>query len=544
MPEVCINNCNMAATLDGRNANLQGDNGLSSFELTPPRELSNTLISQNELCCPPVTAVYLPPKVAHQQSFNIDDVLKIESVLFSPEQAKEAKAGLNNLIDGISRKLESEDIRGLDTVGKVQRVFRAIEESGLKPCSGVRCLSDVFVAGTDSTGKIDCDTSALMVLALAEKYGWKDVGMVVIPGHAFIRVGEKNVEYVGVKDDSFYRNAYGLRDEWVPHALKGKEVLALSHWVVAANSSSQNPDQIIEICNAGLQLRKEESWLCYERGRAQLEKGKFKQAISDFSSCLQFNADERHDLDDALAYQGRGIAYSSSGRDKKALSDYSEAIKLYERMAKLYLEKAEKVPYDYGLFPAEHYVDEAAYCFAAKGELHRARYEINNFKKNEDAANQDLKEMEVCANWLKSRGTKLMEEDKNSKAVECFSKALAINAGDTELYLSRAEANMALGKSKEAADDASRVVEWARESNENRAQAHCLRGLVRMEMKDYSGAIGDYTDALKLSPNNAEAYYCRGLAKVATGDRDGATVDYKKALELDPELKDFENYLE
>jgi tetratricopeptide (TPR) repeat protein len=50
---------------------------------------------------------------------------------------------------------------------------------------------------------------------------------------------------------------------------------------------------------------------------------------------------------------------------------------------------------------------------------------------------------------------------------------------------------------------------------------------------DYGGAIGDYTEAIRLSPSCAEAYNNRGNAKDAKGDHDGAIADFTEAIRID-----------
>lgn len=53
-------------------------------------------------------------------------------------------------------------------------------------------------------------------------------------------------------------------------------------------------------------------------------------------------------------------------------------------------------------------------------------------------------------------------------------------------------------------------------------------------MRDYYGAIADYTKAIELSPNSADNYFNRGNEKAYLKDYYGAIADYTKAIELDP----------
>jgi Flp pilus assembly protein TadD len=51
---------------------------------------------------------------------------------------------------------------------------------------------------------------------------------------------------------------------------------------------------------------------------------------------------------------------------------------------------------------------------------------------------------------------------------------------------------------------------------------------------DYSGAITDDTEALRLDPSNARLYQARGRFRSQLGDDSEALVDFDQALQLDP----------
>jgi len=68
----------------------------------------------------------------------------------------------------------------------------------------------------------------------------------------------------------------------------------------------------------------------------------------------------------------------------------------------------------------------------------------------------------------------------------------------------------------------------------NYTDAYFNRGLVKGDLKDYKGAVSDYTKAIEIEPNYAEAYYNRGVVKFDLEDYYGALADYTKAIEIDP----------
>lgn len=66
-------------------------------------------------------------------------------------------------------------------------------------------------------------------------------------------------------------------------------------------------------------------------------------------------------------------------------------------------------------------------------------------------------------------------------------------------------------------------------------EAYCSRGDAKCGQQDYSGAISDYTKAIEINPEFEEAYCLRGLSKDRDQDYSGAISDYTKAIKIDPE---------
>lgn len=65
------------------------------------------------------------------------------------------------------------------------------------------------------------------------------------------------------------------------------------------------------------------------------------------------------------------------------------------------------------------------------------------------------------------------------------------------------------------------------------------RGIIKDSLKDYKGAIDDYTKAIELDIKFTDAYSKRGTAKgVLEDDIQGAIADFNKAIEIDHNYKD------
>jgi lipoprotein NlpI len=61
-----------------------------------------------------------------------------------------------------------------------------------------------------------------------------------------------------------------------------------------------------------------------------------------------------------------------------------------------------------------------------------------------------------------------------------------------------------------------------------------IRGLARMELKDYEGALADLDAAIKLEPKDADSFAARGKLKEIKGDLEAGKLDLAKAIQLEP----------
>jgi tetratricopeptide (TPR) repeat protein len=70
------------------------------------------------------------------------------------------------------------------------------------------------------------------------------------------------------------------------------------------------------------------------------------------------------------------------------------------------------------------------------------------------------------------------------------------------------------------------------ELNPGDAESYMSRGIEKEKHGDELGALDDYNSAIELKPNYAEAYFHRGFAKGSLGNRQGSCSDWEKAAEL------------
>ena len=126
-------------------------------------------------------------------------------------------------------------------------------------------------------------------------------------------------------------------------------------------------------------------------------------------------------------------------------------------------------------------------------------------------------------------------------SMQDFYKLLTIEPKDSKSYLYRAWTYKELKKGDLALDAFGKAIHSASGTRE-RAEAYYDRGkYYYADRRDFSLAVRDYTDAIRLNPKEANYYFYRGSSYSNLGRSDLAYADFNKAIELDP--RDSTNYV-
>jgi len=80
------------------------------------------------------------------------------------------------------------------------------------------------------------------------------------------------------------------------------------------------------------------------------------------------------------------------------------------------------------------------------------------------------------------------------------------------------------------------LIESEKELKENVAIAFYNRALAYENKKEYTRAIADYDEAVRLNPNDADALLYRGLDKQRMGDWAGGEADVAAAKRINPDI--------
>ncbi|WP_052887426.1 tetratricopeptide repeat protein [Thermogemmatispora carboxidivorans] len=132
---------------------------------------------------------------------------------------------------------------------------------------------------------------------------------------------------------------------------------------------------------------------------------------------------------------------------------------------------------------------------------------------------------------LARRGSMYLHRGQPQRAIELYSRALAIAGDEAILYLRRGEACYQAGQYQQALSDC----EQALRLHPVLAEAHYLRGRICTRLAAYQQALSSYTRALELDPGLATHIYPERAALYQRRKEFHAALrDYCRALEYSP----------
>jgi tetratricopeptide (TPR) repeat protein/predicted Ser/Thr protein kinase len=172
-------------------------------------------------------------------------------------------------------------------------------------------------------------------------------------------------------------------------------------------------------------------------------------------------------------------------------------------------------------------------------------------------------ELQPSASRHKLMGDVLYGLQNYPEAIDQYTRALALNPGDSAAQCNRGLAHHAGGNSAAALEDYNgalalhprfarafncRGIAWferrdfdraledferAAECNEFYAEAHNNLGNTHVRRHEIEEGIKEYAIALEIHPNYADAHFNRGIAHLLKGDLDLAIRDFERACEID-----------
>lgn len=119
------------------------------------------------------------------------------------------------------------------------------------------------------------------------------------------------------------------------------------------------------------------------------------------------------------------------------------------------------------------------------------------------------------------------------QAISEYNKSIDLYPMKGEVYYDRGNARAEMKDYLGAIDDFTNALKYLID-DVDKWKAYYVRGRAKAEISDLQGAIVDFTEAIKLSPKDEEAYYHRATAKDKLKDYRGAIEDFSKIIEINP----------
>ena len=190
------------------------------------------------------------------------------------------------------------------------------------------------------------------------------------------------------------------------------------------------------------------------------------------------------------------------------------------------------------------------------------KYQINETEKEEDKlSGLDSKEKyfniinteaQTAIEYFNRGWAKRKELGWHKGAIEDYTKAIEMSTNYAFAYYERAKAKQELKDFKGAIEDYTKLIEIDSVLDEisiqtnptiiigtmeipvsfSTAGVYIRRARSKELLKDFKGAIADYTEAIGIDPKRMNSYYSRGVSKFYLGDMIGACKDARKAQEL------------
>lgn len=204
-------------------------------------------------------------------------------------------------------------------------------------------------------------------------------------------------------------------------------------------------------------------------------------------------------LNDAAAYNNRGLVYAGLKQHQQAIKDYDQAIQLSQGDALAYINRG-----------------------IAYRNLKQYQQAINDY---DQATRLDPRDADAYYN----RGIAYSHLKQYQQAIKDYSQAIQLDPGKVEAYNNRGVAYKDLKQYQRAIEDYNQAILL----DPNYASAYYNRGnAYGRYLMQYQQAISDFTQVIRLAPGDAGAYNNRGIAYLATSFSEKGCHDLQYACSL------------
>ena len=286
----------------------------------------------------------------------------------------------------------------------------------------------------------------------------------------------------------------------------------------------------------------------WNEGVSAANRGDFDTAIAKYGAALRTRQGAARA---GILYLNRGLAYNGKGLVDRALSDFSEALRLHPGLVGAYVGRSFVKIRKGEIEEALKDANEALRLDPNSRDAYHNRAMAFLNKREFGKAIADFSEAIRCnpdnADLYMKRGAAFVEDGQYEAAIASFESAIRISPGVAAAYWGRDFAwekrayellNRGIKASSERKyDEAMKFYTDALESHpggRNRAVILCNRATVFGYLKQREQSARDYDEAIRLDPNFFQAYYNRAVNYRELGHLREAIQDFTKAVRLNP----------
>jgi tetratricopeptide (TPR) repeat protein len=325
----------------------------------------------------------------------------------------------------------------------------------------------------------------------------------------------------------------------------GQYERALIHYEKAAELAPNDPQTLINRAVVNYSLARippalqdldralklnEGPWGYLYRGLIREHQGEGKRALEDYTRALRLNPEFLE------GYYRRGLLYAEMGEYDKAFQDQTRVLEMNSNHAGAHTARGVARA---ALGDSQWALSDLDQGCALAPESPRAFFERGRVRNRLEMYDEALKDFERVvelapdfAPVYMARGETQAGLGEHWQAVSDFGQAIELQAKNAAAYYARGLSRAAMREYRRAIDDYDRALEL----DPAMAIALANRGAAHEKVGEYEQAIRDLDRAIALDPDLAIAYYNRGLSYGSMGEYDKASRDLNKAVELDPSL--------
>ena len=309
---------------------------------------------------------------------------------------------------------------------------------------------------------------------------------------------------------------------------------------------------LLLVATVGSAQTKKDAVAFFEKGEAALAAKSYKTALAHYNECLRLDPFYME------AYQSRAMAREHLGDTKGALNDFNIYLEAKPGNAEALFTRG-VLRYQYGQWAVAR-EDFIKLLSAPAGETNTIFYETD---KNTGSTNRMMTSQSgIKPTLFQYLGLIDAKMKSYSRSIAYFDSAIALHPKNPDYYLNRGLSKQMLGDTVKALADYAKVLELdpdhslarhnvaslskkgsnpqeslklldeAIEKNPKEPYSYAQRGFVKLGLKDFQGAVDDYSLALKLDPKQADYWFDRAIAKEKLKDKEGALADYTEAIKV------------